>query len=292
MKVFMQWLGISVLASISTVCFANASPTHTKGITNVVNTKTMNEEKVPPYFGITAYKPNYALPYYYTGSPDNTVYLGSTPDDETLDHSELKFQVSLKAPIWENIFNYNSSLYFAYSQLSYYQIYNNERFFRENDYEPEAFLANKIDYAIGKNWYLNYFNIGLDHQSNGTGTDTQRGWDRIYLEAIVSNNNWMISLQPWYIVDTNSHNDDIGKYSGYGRALVTYKLQEHVFSFQARNVLEHQARYATGELTWSFPLTKYFKGYVQVFSGYGQSLIEYNHRTNSAGVGLALSDWV
>jgi len=38
-------------------------------------------------------------------------------------------------------------------------------------------------------------------------------------------------------------------------------------------------------------LTK-VKGYVQVFSGYGQSLIDYNRYTNGVGIGFALSDWI
>jgi phospholipase A1 len=181
---------------------------------------------------------------------------------------------------------------FAYTQLSYFQLYNTKTFVRETDYEPEFFVANKIDYPFAKNWLFNNVNVGINHQSNGYGNDLQRGWDRFYVEAVASNNNWMVSVQPWYIIDTNDNNSDIGKYLGHGQALVAYKYHQQVVSFQARNFLEHEARYVAGELTWSFPLTKYFKGYVQVFSGYGQSLVEYNHRTNSAGLGVALSDWV
>jgi phospholipase A1 len=34
------------------------------------------------------------------------------------------------------------------------------------------------------------------------------------------------------------------------------------------------------------------KGYVQFFNGYGQNLIEYNHRTAAIGIGFAFSDWL
>ena len=88
------------------------------------------------------------------------------------------------------------------------------------------------------------------------------------------------------------YNPDIAKFLGYGRLLIAGKYKGNVLSLETHNILEGHARSITGLLTWSFPLTSYLKGYVQVFSGYGQSLIEYNHRTNSAGLGLALNDWV
>ena len=81
-------------------------------------------------------------------------------------------------------------------------------------------------------------------------------------------------------------------YLGYGELNVVYKFHDHDFSLQARNVLESGGKRYGVTGSWSFPLLPYIKGYVQGFSGYGQSLIEYNHRTNSIGVGIALNDWV
>jgi phospholipase A1/A2 len=293
MKMIKLLIGSSLLLFQATVCLAAFNnDMNSQYKNNVIDVRAAKENKIPPYFGITAYRPNYILPYYYTGSPYYAVYNNNTPNNETIDHSEFKFQISLKIPIWQMILGHNSSLMFAYTQLSYFQLYNTKTFVRETDYEPEFFLANKIDYHLSKNWLFNNVNVGINHQSNGYGNDLQRGWDRLYLEAIASSNHWMVSLQPWYVIDTNDNNSNISKYLGHGQALVSYEIHQHVFSFQARNFLEHEARYVTGELTWSFPLTKYVKGYVQIFSGYGQSLIEYNHHTNSAGLGIALTDWI
>lgn len=139
---------------------------------------------------------------------------------------------------------------------------------------------------------INFLNIGAIHQSNGYGNALERSWDRLYVEAISSVGNWMVSLKPWYIISTDSNNNNIAEFLGYGQILVGYKYHKQVFSITAHNILESGGKRATAEMTWSFPLTPYIKGYVQLFSGYGQSLIEYNHRTNSAGVGIALSDWV
>jgi len=46
------------------------------------------------------------------------------------------------------------------------------------------------------------------------------------------------------------------------------------------------------ELSYSFPLYGKLKGYLQYFNGYGQSLIDYNARANSFGIGVAISDWL
>lgn len=259
---------------------------------NPVLERARKEEMIPNFFGIAFYKPTYALPYYYTGSPDNKAYYGHTPNNEHIKHNEFKYQISLKVPIWKDMFHRPSSIYFAYTQLSYWQLYNHKTFIRETDYEPELFLQNKLDRCLIRNWRIDFLNLGVAHQSNGFGNSQERSWNRVYLEAVTHAGNWMISFKPWVIVSKNDNNNNIANYQGYGRFLVAYKYHQHVFSIQAHNLIEGGARRATGEVTWSFPVTCYLKGYVQVFSGYGQSLIEYNKRTNSAGIGLALNDWI
>jgi phospholipase A1 len=45
------------------------------------------------------------------------------------------------------------------------------------------------------------------------------------------------------------------------------------------------------EFTWSFPVAGKLRGYLEVFHGYGESLIDYNHRATYVGVGVSLLDW-
>lgn len=261
-----------------------------------VEERAEKENIIPPnYFAITFYKPNYVLPFYYTASPYNKIYLNSTPLHERIKKTEIKYQISLKVPIWKNIFGRASTLHFAYTQLSYWQAYNHTAFFRETDYEPEIFLANEINWRIIKDWSFNFFNVGLVHESNGYGNDLERTWNRIYLEAISSSDQWMFSIKPWFVFHDegyNRFNPNMANYLGYGELTIAYKYGRQVFSVQAHGLFEQGGRVATVLASWSFPITSYLNGYIQVFSGYGQSLIEYNHRTNSIGVGIALSNWI
>ena len=48
------------------------------------------------------------------------------------------------------------------------------------------------------------------------------------------------------------------------------------------------------EASWSFSLRnyKYLKGYIQGFNGYGQSLIDYDSKETSIGIGFAVADFL
>ncbi|MCP3678785.1 MAG: phospholipase A [Gammaproteobacteria bacterium] len=106
-------------------------------------------------------------------------------------------------------------------------------------------------------------------------------------------------LKPWVLIfksdSSDLHNPDIADYLGYGRALVAYHFYHQTLSFMMRNVAESGFKRGAIEASWSFPLPfmpKSIRGFAQFFSGYGQSLIEYDHYTNSGGIGIILSDWI
>lgn len=254
--------------------------------------KRIQQEKVTKTnpFVISFYKPTYILPVYYNSSPDRT----NAPDGEALNQLELKFQLSFKVPVWQNIAHRPSTLYFAYTQLSYWQVYHRTAFFRETNYEPEIFVANQVNWALPWQWKLDLINVGAVHQSNGRGGISERSWNRIYAEAIATKNNWMVSIKPWYIIPDSTmrdNNSNIGNYLGYGKMIVAYKLAKQVFSVEGRNLLESGFQRSALQFNWNFPIVTHLSGYVQVFTGYGQSLIEYDHHTNSIGIGVSLSNW-
>ena len=45
------------------------------------------------------------------------------------------------------------------------------------------------------------------------------------------------------------------------------------------------------QFDWAIPLAPPLRMHVQLFNGYGESLIDYNHRAWYAGVGLSLIEW-
>lgn len=249
------------------------------------------QQDLNPYT-ISLYEPTYIMPFAYTSSFNKTAE-SDTPDNAGLNNIETKFQFSVKAAVWRNFFGYKNSLNLAYTQLSFWQVYNDKtQFFRESNFKPEIFFANNIDKKLYDNWRISFVNFGAMHQSNGRGGTYERSWNRLYIESIFSNPNWLISIRPWYVIhdDSLQNNPDIANYLGHERILLSYKFSKQTLSFSTYN-LENIKRAST-QLTWSFPLVRQFRGYVQGFSGYGQSLIEYNHHENTIGLGIAVNDWL
>jgi phospholipase A1 len=74
---------------------------------------------------------------------------------------------------------------------------------------------------------------------------------------------------------------------GHGDISVRWRREGHELSLTARR--NFATRHGMLEAGWAFPLASGLKGYVQLFSGYGQSLIDYNHAQQSLGLGVMIA---
>ena len=248
-------------------------------------------------FSLMAHKPNYILIAAYNASGYGTEHFLPQFDDYDirLKDTEAQFQISLKTPLALDLFD-KFDLYAAYSNRSFWQVYNSEISapFRETNHEPEAWLQFRPNLEIfGLTNTVN--GIGIVHQSNGRGGTLSRSWNRIYANFIAERNGLVMSFKPWYRIKEDSEdddNEDITDFLGHYELRAGYKYKEHVFTAMSRNNLESGFEKGAVELSWSFPLGNYpyLKGYVQYFNGYGESLIDYNQHVNRVGVGFALTD--
>ena len=261
--------------------------------TTAFEKKDIKENKVINNdFAITFHKKNYVFPLYVTGSPYHQVYENYTPENEKIQKTEISYQISFKAPIWKDMFQSSSSIYFAYTQLSFWQAYNKMAFFRESDFEPEIFVVSKLAWPLFGNFLLDTLNVGAVHASNGAGGIEERSWNRLYIEATASNPNWIIHIRPWYVFHDSTYNrlnPDMAKYLGFGEVAISYKFLTQDVTLQGHGFFENKGRYKTASISYSYPIAPKFRGYIQAFHGYGQSLIEYDHHTNGVGLGVLLN---
>ena len=240
--------------------------------------------------------PNYLLFARYSSSVNNKpfspLFNAAGIPDQGLDATEAKFQFSGRLRFWASD-DRRWSAWVAYTQQSQWQVYNSDisRPFRETNYMPEVFVGMNPDIAWG-GWRWGLANVGLVHQSNGRADPLSRSWDRVYAQFGAESGNLALYLKVWSRLSEDEKKDDnpdITDYLGHGQVDAVYRWRGHSFTGMVRgNVGTGKGAAQVG---WFSPrLLGPLRGYVQVFSGYGESMIDYNWRQTTVGVGLALND--
>lgn len=243
-------------------------------------------------FVLSPHKPNYIMPYTYNTTPNQAPFDSTT--DYVVDNVEIKFQVSIKFAIADHLFGEEGSIYFGYTNLSFWQAYNSDASspFRETNHEPEVFITIPNDWKIAG--FTNRLNmIGLSHQSNGRSDSLSRSWNRVYADMVFERGDFYFSIKPWIQIGDVGEDDnpDIEDYLGHGELRAAYADGKHTASLMLRNNLQAQNHGAL-ELNYSYPMSRRVKWFLQYFNGYGESLIDYNAYTHRFGIGIALTDWL
>jgi phospholipase A1 len=260
----------------------------------------LSPEQKQGTFRVSPYQPVYILAATHASSRNETP---SSPSEGhsvesplDLKSTEVKFQLSLKSKLWQNIVGNYSDLWFGYTQSSRWQLYNagDSRPFRETDYEPELMLAFRTNYSL-LGWTGRLASVSFTHQSNGRTVPLSRSWNRVIGQIGFDRPGWTIMLRPWWRVHedrASDDNPDIEDFMGRGDLMITRNFRGNEISAMFRHSLRGGDRsHGAFELNWAFPIHGELKGYFQFFNGYGESLIDYNHSASYIGLGVSLIEW-
>ena len=145
--------------------------------------------------------------------------------------------------------------------------------FRDSNYEPEIMGVIHTDYDLfglkGR-----FINIGLVRQD-----PLSRSWNRIYAQFGFERGAFGLTIRPWYCIreDWTSDNNPVSPPSSgaeISSRLSERRTQRLTPSAQQCGLLEFAWRGSVGLEFSVVPVYRELKGYVQVFSGYGESLID------------------
>lgn len=238
----------------------------------------------PSFF---SYKPNFFLAGY------------DRVDHDGRKKEEAKFQISLRKRPWDAF-----PLYFGFTQTSFWQVFDarGSAPFRESNYNPEVFVRpepgtwNGLDYS---------YQAGVEHESNGQPAGPSRSWNRYYVwpQLLFPNQGgWAVALKWWGRFKENPKEDpaaaegddnpDILDYLGNGELYVTVPFAEvnEIFLMARRG---REGRFGAFRVDYFLRLRKfqseaYF--HAQLFSGYGESLIDYNEKVQRLSIGFAFNN--
>jgi phospholipase A1 len=222
----------------------------------------------------------------------------------------MRIQLSVRTKIAEGLLTQGEelirdSVWFGYSQQSNWQLFSGDlsRPFRTTDHEPEITYIYPSTAQLPGGWRLRYSGISLVHQSNGQPLPLSRSWNRTVLMAgMEKGKEYRVQAKLWKRLKESDGNDDNPDISDkIGRAEVAA-----FWNVNTDNTLGATWRHALRSGDGGSLRVEWLKNlgdtstvgarnglrlHTQLFSGYGDSLIDYNRRRTVFSVGLSLVDW-
>ena len=258
-------------------CTEEKHPRYDEWYSNLHDADNINRkiESVPP-FGI--FKDNYIV----TGS-------SFSGGKVTRYNSDVKFQISFRHRLVKGVLPYNTHLFIAYTQKSFWDIYRESKPFRENNYNPAIGLSNYI--TINKKVACLLL-LQYEHESNGRDSIFSRSWNLLSLTGVVPiNPNLTLHAKVWFPHALDDPNKDLVQYAGYATIGANYLMCNRRLSFSAsvtkRGGWNLNANF---QLEAAFRISKRSNQFVclQYYNGYGENLIEYNQYHSYLRIGIVI----
>ena len=230
-------------------------------------------------YSIKAHGANYFLPISYRTNGEYPL----TNGHKALE-IETEFQLSIKYDYGANLFGLNEIYSIGYTQHSFWQLYTESAYFRETNYNPEAFVT----LPVVNIEYLKAIRVSFEHQSNGRGAKEERSWNYLSSSFYFQTGFLFTEIKLWKNVFSLKYNPDLMNYLGYGHIRFILPYKKHIVKLLLRNSLSDKRAIA---LDYSYPLfgSKDLFLYLKAFSGHGESLIDYDNRVEKIGIGFSIS---
>ena len=177
-----------------------------------------------------------------------------------------------------------AQLHFGYTQTATWDLGVDSRPFHDTSYRPTLFWQKRLDDSGRR--MPRYLRAGYEHESNGKEGVNSRSTDLAYIQpawrADFSDGKSLIFAPRFYSYLDKEENSDIARYRGYADWLLRY-------GDESEWVLSSRVRVGSGgrsgtQIDLSVPFRKPLFArtggfvYVQLFSGYGETLLDYNQR--------------
>ena len=223
--------------------------------------------------------------------------------------TENRIQLSVRTKLAQGLLTQGhptlkDSVWFGYSQQSYWQLFTPQisRPFRSTDHEPEIMYVYPTTAQLPFGWRWRYSGVGLVHQSNGQSNPLSRSWNRVYLmTGMELDNRWTVTGRLWKRLSESADSDDnpgISDYVGRGELAVRWNVnKDNTLGATFRSSLASSDR-GSVRLEWMQALGSGLWGgksnlrlHTALFSGYGDSMIDYNRKRTVFSLGVSLVDF-
>ena len=255
-------------------------------------------------FKFMTYKPNFLLPVHVTERLNRHP---SSPTREAVSlegykRIEAKMQLSLRTKLAQSVLLPGADIWFGYTQQSMWQVWDNKGSapFRNTDYEPELIYMVPTPaslQALPFGWSWRFGSVALAHQSNGQAKPLSRSWNRVYAAAGFERGEMTLTARALRRLPESGDDDDnpdLTDYRGRGEFQLSWLPGLATASATYRSTFKTLHRGAL-IVDVTYPVHSDeptgLRWYLQFFSGYGETLTDYNFRQTSIGLGLAMFEF-
>jgi phospholipase A1 len=224
--------------------------------------------------------------------------------------NEGRIQLSVRTKIGQGLlpvtnFGGRDSVWFGYTQQSYWQLFTSSisRPFRNTDHEPEIMYIVPMPADLPAGWRLRYGGASLNHQSNGQTLPLSRSWNRAILMAgMEKDDRFTVTARLWNRIpdgDETDDNPDIDNFIGRGEVTGSWQVNpDNTLMLTLRHSMTGTAN-GSYRFEWLQALgdgnrdgtASGLRLHLQLFNGYGDSLVDYNRGRTVLSIGLSLVDF-
>lgn len=232
------------------------------------------------------YEPMYAL-------------VGANPSDAKL---QLSFRYRLfgqqprEFTTGDGSREWRAGLYFGYTQRMFWDLSEESIPMYDITFSPELFLRAVSPGSTSIGAPMLGIQAGLRHQSNGEDGADSRSYNTLYVEPSVGfglGNGWTLTAAPrlWAYVGSKEGNERIARYRGYTGLTIDLKQTD---GFGLRTYLQGNLSGGRGsaEVDMSYSLRRWtglnLYLYSQLYTGYGEALIDYDERNTRLRFGIGI----
>ncbi len=288
------------LASVNSTDAATAPSVEVATILDKYWELTPNEKR--DRFVFRTYLPSFFLPVHYTSNINRQPTTPGKPDGQRNDNYralEAKLQISLRTKLVTGVLLPDADLWFAFTQRSIWQLWNqtDSTPFRSTDYQPELIYVVPVAKRFGElgdGWRVRMLQFGIAHQSNGQSDPLSRSWNKIYGGLALDKGNFGLNWRYHQRIPESLDDDDnrdLIDYIGSHEVTASWLPGSATAMLTWRNDLSNLSQ-GSFQLDMTYPINEGkmdgLRWHLQLFSGYGETLLDYNIRQHSIGLGVML----
>ena len=249
-------------------------------------------------FVVRTYQPNFVTAH-FSSSVNRAPHSPSHPEGGGFPgyrDVEAEVQVSLRAKVLQDFVGHGN-LWLAYTQQSLWQVLDGDdsRPFRASDYKPEADYVVPIPQRLGTlaGWRWRLAQVGIAHESNGLSDPLSRSWNYADLATAFTHDDYALQARHFWRLPESGVNDngDLTRYIGSTELEADWFPGTDTHQLTLRTSFDSWSR-GSLKYVWTHPVFAAkpdgLRWYLQLFSGYGETLLDYNHHQNSVAVGFTL----